>query len=351
MHPHWTEKLRPADPERLAKRAITLLEQHLKTHYGLNVEMGAELEFGAFAPPSHPLHTVPGKPPKLDAALYRPFGDRTPQDEAAHAYYAHSPYISSIHREALKIEQPYPCNQYELVFSHQGDFGTYGEGRFVNLGRAIAREKSRLLKDPQLEHVTFAPQTDGTHEGDYLMNGLHLNISLKREDGTSPLVASLKNIVYGQLLRKRKCIPTPESEWLIRAISRCQREGQYMLGATPDHLDRVGHLQMNNDVYCLRSGDTGIYLENRAPAADANPYYAIMLLLAGVVHGLESQKNPEPGMSMIASSSFTCAQDFKTSTALIPLLNRLEPELGDQLRESIEYAHSHAATTASSHQR
>lgn len=340
MTPAWTAKLRPEDSEKLAKRAIFLLEKYIHDTYGITVSMGAELEFSAHAAPSHPLHQAGAKPLALNEALYRPMHHKPAQDAMQNPYYEGSPYIANLHRETGKITGPIPYQQYELVFSHLGAYGNTEQGRLVNLGRAIAHEKQRLLNDNTITHVSFSPNLNGEHDVDYIANGLHINYSLTRADGSSPLTASSDAMAYGEYHRKKRVVAGTASDTIINATKHIQREAQYLLGNDADTIDRLDHMQMNNDLFNLRMSDSGLYIENRTPPASCNPYFAVMAALAGIAHGLDTlSKGEKPHPVLIGILPFNIEQDFRGSTHLIPLLNQLEPELGSRLQSAALASH------------
>lgn len=340
MTPAWTAKLAPEDSEKLAKRAIFLLEKHIHDAYGITVSMGAELEFSANVEPSHPSHQAGAKTTTLSEALYRPLHHKPANDATQNPYYAGSPYIANLHREAGKITGPIPYQQYEIVFSHLAAYGTIAQGRLVNLGRAIAHEKQRLLNDNAITHVSFSPNLNGEHDVDYIANGLHLNYSLTRSDGTSPLTANSDAMAYGDSHRKKSVIAGNASDTIIKATQHMQREAQYLLGNDADTIDRLDHMQMNQDLFSLRMSDNGLYIENRTPPASCNPYFAVMTALAGIAHGLDALSNDSTlHPAMIGISDFNIEQNFRRSTHLIPLLNRLEPELGTRLQAAALATH------------
>lgn len=336
----WTEKFAPADPEKLARRAITLLENRILDEFGARVLMGAELEFttGPQIPEHHPLSraTDPEIPSTLD--YYAPARQKLPENAAKEAPgYENSPYISVLHR--IIPPKSVESRQFELIFSHQAPYGTPEQGNLVNLARMIGAEKKHLTSDTQIPQLSFSACL--TENGKQVTSGLHLNISLTDKEGF-PLLGRRRDPA-----QPARFLPNARSQALMHGIEHMQQEGQYLLGHDPAHFER---LQAMEDMFFplyLRGQDADLAderlmrIENRIPAADSNPYMAVMLTLAGIYEGLRQHETSrtvkDTSLYPLPRDANEARRHFSESSSLIPLLNRLEPELGDQLRTAIKH--------------
>lgn len=105
----------------------------------------------------------------------------------------------------------------------------------------------------------------------------------------------------------------------------------------------------SDHVRCKNMAD---YIENVIPDASANPYYTVLLQLAGTVqalshHGfnqgessphLRSEQTPvtQHTRDWRNTSYLTLKDDFNNAHALHDVLNACEPELGNRFMDAIE---------------
>jgi len=90
-----------------------------------------------------------------------------------------------------------------------------------------------------------------------------------------------------------------------------------------------------------KGGGNNPYIENAICDASANPYYAVMLALAGIVQGLDVHA----GKAMPIASIYKPVDPLPTHAALKEhclrthglrdILNRCSPALGDQLMDAV----------------
>lgn len=334
---HTDRLAKGENPEAVAKEAIRVLEKALKEEFGVDLHIGAELEFEVQIPP----HLHPPKPGGTFNPLqgegrsfkrqYRKSGQPLPSDtsytpagkkesvfytidlpdrvspgtlkahDVSDAVFPRSPIVAyTYHEEELPHEG---WHNYEAVISHEAmDEIPFGEDRGLYLARCIEATRKTIAHTPperrafaidplgkkkesdDPEHNAWlARMAHGIQErntsgfGPFCTHGMHLNVTLDI-DG----VPYFGKQAYGQPRQERQ-------NALIRGMSEIFNENAYLLHASAPSLVRA--MQRRE-----QTGNTGIQMKKkerleitRAPT-DANPYYATMLALAGVYYTLHDYR-------------------------------------------------------------
>ena len=88
-----------------------------------------------------------------------------------------------------------------------------------------------------------------------------------------------------------------------------------------------------------RGTEPSSYLENKIAGASSNPYYAVMLNLAGIYTGLSAQETIEQRHSSQDYANLSSAElteAFQNGHKLRDVLNELEPGLGQRFYAAID---------------
>ena len=333
---HVDKLAKGENPEAVAKEAIRVLEKALKEEFGVDAHVGAELEFEIYIPPGlqppkhggafNPLqgegrnfkrrYRHPGHSPPSDTS-YTPAGKKEslyytidlPDHAASGSLKAHdvsdalfprSPIIAyTYHEENLPNEN---WHTYEAVISHEAvDDIPFGKERGLFLARSIeaARrtvaytppERTAFAVDPlrkkkesdDPEHnVWLSKMAHGITErntsgfGPFCTHGMHLNVTLDIEG-----LPFFSEVAYGQPKKERQ-------NALIRGMSEIFNENAYLLHSDDSSLRRA--MERREQKGTLGITMKGERLEIARPPADANPYYATMLALAGMYYTLHEYK-------------------------------------------------------------
>ena len=346
------------DTKALAIRGIELLQDALREHYGMEIKIGAELEFTAKpidAPRftrgegENPLGAVfAGKYPGYPKVVFRD-----------------SPFITNTYKES-------GLYQYELVFGHENNHGSP-----VVLARAIEAAKKQILKNAAAHRlVASLESTSGT--GGWIetlnpvTNGLHINISLWKNGEN----------IFGEGGADNFLLHSALGDQIINASLPMQAETLLLHAPKPDSFLRLDscNIQCNSPKYIenglkgsmhfhgfarfRREGDIHYtdadgnvrspleapisgHIENRLAGADADPYQVVLATLATVYYGLEriQTENNFPSRHGKIRMDFDRARDtLAKGTLLRELLNNLSPDefLGDRLVSAVVEKSAHA---------
>lgn len=337
-------------PVALARHAIRLLDRQLKQEFGATALLGAEQEFAVLMPslnshheesPFTIYHQQDGSTGST-ASIARPHGERDswfPESrrvnrsyrEAATGAYWHQLEVVLTHQPANADGSPASHSPLTLARSiealrHQLQRGDRGflHGSDARLMQHYTNEQQRQ----QVQEVCFAPHIEGTA----IFNGMHVNASLVDAKG--------QGLFDSDLTRKQHC---------LQSIGRLQAENLALLGNDAPSRARLqlryGTSDMDGMNYCNqvlpRTNGTVHFLENQVPNGSSNPYYAVMLTMAGLLDGMQRHARGDAPDQPYAEQSFneldaqTMADRFRHGRELRALLNRLEPELGDRFYDAI----------------
>lgn len=334
MTREWAGRFARNDAGELALHAVHLLEQRLKADFGVTVTLGAELEFTVpNLPPRHPFQRASDAPSPSRAGDYLPASAKPAQAAADAPGYETSNHVAFLHRTSLA--PPY-CNQFELIFAH--DTPRAGLADYANL---IQIERQALATDPALR-ADFSPITPVAGGQAPIFNGLHLNISL-HDQGGNPLLGRKRDPE-----RPMQRIANPYMQSMIDGMARMHEEGVVLLG------DSVNHFQRHRASAALHGpltynrthapDNASLRIENRVPAADSDLGMAMLLTLAGVYEGLvkytRERVNSGPSIPLaLPRSPAEAARALVRGEHLLPLLDTLEPGLGNRLAQATLHKH------------
>lgn len=343
-------------PGDIAREAIPLLEKAIFDEFGLSVKMGAELEFCA----------VKGrKALKLKKTFDSTPSNKRPQHDQI-PLFENSPIVSGFYKEIPMFETD-KVKQYEIVFSHQhpGEDLRY-------LGDAITRIKATLQSANSPYDPDFNPEPKPTpnlklknyfsriHLQDFvptfsshpitgvpkpvgIENGLHLNFSLWDKEGnilerfpTGADINQRSHNAFEHTLRN-------ETWNIFQPCLAC-------IAPSLDVYRRHSENKLNIDEIRFRTKDEETpqspsqRCENRIAGVEADPYVAIMMNLAGIYNGLkkmkyEQRKTDYPQPEKITDEPFATRFEaevvFMYKNPLKPLLNSLQPNLGDAFHDAV----------------
>lgn len=362
--------LRDDPPVALAKHAIALLEAHIREQYGLKLHMGAELEFAVKADPaSLDDHEQPyGLQRSLDAKKR----GRNHTASAARPPALRDGFFPDSRRVTFCYLEEQVDTQWdvlEAVLTHrpaEAD-GTpiardaQGLAREIEALRGQLRQPAHGYLDPQNTPTSVADAQriraglldycDQPSLPGYLSHpitcGLHLNTSLTDRRGRDPFS-------YNRFLDEHGTAITPLSFLLAHQTQRIFHDHLYLLGESPEAQNRYSRRATHPYELLVKPKENSFsYLENRICANNANPYYAVMLQLAGIAQGLALSGLPDGAISEDAykhymqesrALAFTSPRTlpaqglrkrFENATGLRELLDQLEPGLGDRFYAQI----------------
>lgn len=351
MQQTHAHRARPHDDEpiALAKHAIKLLEEHIKRDYGATVLMGAEQEFSAF---TDTVNDGKSNPYGMDDMKANAYGGTASIARALYLRDKHFPNSRRVNRTYR--EQAYNNNwhKFEVVLSHipANADGSEAPRSPSILARSVEALRSQL-KRTDLKHHGISAKVPLGKDGsqsvyfdpsiDNVTNGFNLNISLLDSDGKS-------------MFNKPSGVADPHSGIqgkCMREISAIHDENLYLLGHDTSSIRRWSNrfgfhsprvpitFQVVPRENKTRGTDSASYLENKIASASSNPYYAVMLNLAGIYSGLNAQETTPQRYSAqdyANLSSTKLKQTFQNGTKLRDVLNQLEPGLGERFYEAVK---------------
>lgn len=357
-----THTQRVDDPEALAKHAIKLLEKRLANEFGLRAVMGAELEFSVL--PHHPQegYGVGGAAVKGGShasSLSRPSQKQDPwfpeSRRVTYSYHeeqtdaswdtlevvlTHRPTDAKgkpITHDALTLARNIEALRHQL---HQTPAGYKPTAR----GKTPARVGVygwQEFRRTELASLSTEPLVKGT----FTTNGLHLNMSLM-DAQTHDNVLSHSHGQQAHLVKR-----------LSTHIGQMFHENTHLIASGDASVKRwqgrTSAPSMQNFSDHVRCKNMADYIENVIPDASANPYYTVLLQLAGTVQALSHHGfNQGESSSLLRSeetlvtqhtrdwrntSYQTLKDDFSNAHALRDVLNACEPELGNRFMAAIEH--------------
>jgi hypothetical protein len=366
--------LRDDPPVALAKRAITLLEAKIREEFDLQLPIGVELEFGVLASPrggngpvtdDYGIPDALGKVTNHTASAYRHAKNRD-------AWFPESRRVAYSYREESQDDR---WDMMEVVLTHEPR-GADG-ARLPIDALATARNVEALrhqLHRPASGYMPRKPgsgtppaqlgvrywqqhrrdavdilSTDAVIPGTFNTHGMHLNMSLV--DATTQENIMLRSALNAETVTNmlRQGIGTMQMEnlWLLCPHNPSLQRQAMRMDALSDVMGRVKNKRGQKD-----------YVENSLPGADCNPYYAVMLQLAGTYlalkeaqfgydyaaqkhvlgnpHYAHDLKAPRPGDKQVRELTIGDLQThFQEGTQLRNVLNRCEAGLGDAFHEAI----------------
>jgi len=251
------------------------------TQKGLRPCMAAELEFSLLPDPGHdrPLREALSGREALGGNLY-----------ALDELDRHAEMLEAL-REAFEIQDlPYegivkeaaPA-QFEINMAHSDDVMALAD-QIIRMQRGIRTVASRygLI-------ASFMPKPMDDEAG----NGMHVHCSLLEarganvfNDGTEQGTELLQHAVGG-------CLTMMPDSMLIFAPSF----NAYRRFQAGNHAPTVPTWGLDNRTTALRipaGPPSAKRIEHRVAGADANPYLALAVVLAGILHGLENKLSPPP---------------------------------------------------------
>lgn len=391
-------RVRTSDnPEAIAKHAILVLEKGLLEHFGVEVHSGIELECSYRFPkalqqqlvndvkPSEPrvkhnfLHgekrhvftpagkrqgshdpndshdltvnlTGMGIAEPTDRPVYQRDDAMFTQLPVTDCLFPDSSWISHTYCEDVPMENGW--SQYEHVISHQGpqEDITFGEGRMLKLARATEALRKTVASTPK-ERRNFAKQPLHNQWLNHVANA----ITERSTEAISPTGHPQGMHINFSLTRKGKALLRfkEEREAFERPLGDMVRENEYLMLPSEQAYQR-SKTRENQHVYGAHESNTP-YLEITSPSSESNPYYAMLVTLAGIYYalgdrGFDKQSGkfeathqaaalyPNPkGRKEFASFADRAPDRFFDGHYLLPqLLNHLEPELGNQFFDAIE---------------
>lgn len=347
------------NPEALAKHAITLLEKALARDFGVRPVMGAELEFSAITDnlakdksvlglvdkKRIPRSTEPSvaKPNQRDAWFpesrriaycYHEAGSHSALEEQMEIVISHQAMKADgtpLPNSALTLARTIEATRNHIVYY---PFGYYKNSAYVAENPSVRvlweerhaqHKKWAELREKEVDVLRF----DASNQHAGITNGMHLNTS------------------FVDARSGKQCLDTPNAaQHLKNGISTIMEENLYLLGSQQPSLDRFHsrfghHTDAGDDLCKSKNLENKDYIENRIPPADANPYYAVMLQLAGVYATLQKENLNEPTEKITTAgfqglSAGKLWARFHKGIQLRGLLNHTEPALGDRFMAAIE---------------
>lgn len=371
---NWQNKLAPEDPEKLAKRAIGLLEQRIEDEFGLHIQMGAELEFALSAndwlieqiqqdkaSPYNMLGVYKYKP--LLEERYIPLKDKAPRAykdferdrKMGEQYFPNHPSIAYMYQESMRQwdeEQQHlyethstpALDHYEVVFSHLAGGGIKALLSSIETTKRQLRGEIptnlthknghtiRHFHPAFGDHVSFAPSIDRLDDDGKIaasvISGLQLNFSFTPAHG------------------KPDELFQPVNEHANHCIYEAVKEAQLFLNPTDKHDERLHRLHASQSAHSSPvmvkwKDNVPEYSEIRCLPADCNSHMAAMVMLAGIYEGLRTpDKRPEYNDRPFYRWEFPTGADakheaFEQGSIIRKVLNEMEPELGDRFKAAI----------------
>ena len=350
------------EPVALAKHAIKLLEARIATEFDLDLPMGAELEFSVLPKDQHAardpryygVRDSAGKVGNHSASAFR-FAKHTDP------WFPESRRVAYSYREEPKDDS---WDMLEVVLTHRpaGKDGVAAPQDALMLAREVealryqlhdpapGHKAHRMVMDRwqdfrhrNLDAMSFAASVPGTLN----TNGMHLNVSFI--DRTTGLNA----------LEQTRPYPKAFVEMMQHGLGHFVRDNLYLVSHGPRSIDRLGlRVKALDGVAChVGNRKDRNYIENAVFPADANPYYAMMLQLAGIYGALkdsgfhhdpdsqryhitndamQGEQHEESPRRMFRDETVASLKErYESSTQLRDILNSMEPTLGDRFADAI----------------
>jgi len=319
----------PDTLELLSAKAIHLAEKHLAQQHGLQVRIGAEMEYTLL--PNH--RSKVGKEKKSDILTrmeamtksldFSPSQHRAANDKAL--FFEESPIISSHYAELAS-------NQFEVVFSHQRNYPSNSI-----LARAIEKTRDVICRSAPQHGFTadFSPVSAiEIPPPEYMRNfakavskrgtnNIDLNISLHKSDDPDsqhPLnkqhdLTAISNHMTPYIIENMALIAKNDE-----AFERFHLENQ-MLAGSPKASSNA-----NSAKTC--GSDDSLRLEHKTTSANANPMHSIALHMAALVFAIEQHTHNAPlpeKTTTIAKNLKEATQRMEHSDLLCNTLNSIDP--------------------------
>lgn len=344
LSPH--QRLRDDEPVALAKHAIRVLEEKLASQFNVKPVMGAELEFGILPRGDDTFLGILGK----EQTVIHNGIDDIYAPSVTRVHLERDNWFPDSHRVAYSYrESPQPhtlWQQAEVVISHQPTRGADS----LSLARTIEAMRHHLRTLPRgykpgssmtfdgLQHYAkWKPlhrtigdtiRFDASIAGANIHNGMHLNCSF--------IDSRTGETCLDDDRTQRHC---------MNGISAMCEENLYLLGSSYPALERFMNnfgRGANTQHHLCKAKHQALasYVENRIPPADANPYYAVMLQLAGMYRTLQQQDRDADPQARVSTayeklSPALLYQRHTKGTLLRDTLNRVEPGLGEKFMSGI----------------
>lgn len=264
------------DPRQVLGRLVKQFEEK-----GLRPCMAAELEFSLLPDPGHgrPLRESLQGRESLGGNLY-----------ALDELDRHAEMLEAL-RESFEVQGlPYegivkeaaPA-QFEINMAHSDDVMSLAD-QIIRMQRGIRTVASRFGLI-----ASFMPKPMDDEAG----NGMHVHCSLLEERGAN--VFNDGSEAGSELLRHAigGCIELMPDSMLIFAPSF----NAYRRFQAGNHAPTVPTWGLDNRTTALRipaGPPAAKRIEHRVAGADANPYLALAVVLAGILHGIENKLEPPP---------------------------------------------------------
>lgn len=290
-----------ADPEKLAEHAIRLLDTRLREDHGVRVRMGMELEYLIEFRDDAPTMAIPGAgrdPLQLGS-------------DGSGTLFPHSRFLETAYRErhyadAIPSIGQKALRQYEVTSDYRHPMP------LDRLPRAIAATREELVgtatarasapRTPEGVGATRARQRRwyGANVSDIrfdtspkhlIPSGLHLNFSLHDPATDAPILQGTEGLVKTLANRTRDLFDR-EQGLLVDTMGQHIRWRSTTSGGRPDIVTRA--VQPGNMVHeALNHVPPGhhCYIENKAPGADCNPHYAVLLQMAAIYAGMTGMQD------------------------------------------------------------
>lgn len=334
---------------RLARRSIQLLEKAIFNEFGLQVHMGAELEYR--------LLDKDGKgkgfnlPLMTDAKWSKTREYFYAGDDGSRFRNSRLLKDSSFIRAHYKEDN---AGKHEVVFSHEPE-KNHG---CAFLADAIAKTKHIISREaPRYCEEDVQANFKAYRRG--VTAGLHLNVSLWRN--------GKNNLNY--LYTTSHFTDVYCGDWISAAMLPALRDAMLLMAPKPESLRRFGvhdgvpeSLDVRPDDI-MKSGavinrynrynetmESSMRIENRIPGADADPHLAIVATLYAVYSALcmmrDDMTHPllqgmryeaRASLGKISKDFGEVRNQFLEATDFANILNRLsgEEKLGDALKEAV----------------
>lgn len=331
---------RKTELQKLAVRAIKLIDEAIEQDFGLKVLMGAELEF-TLAKDHSPVYLTEVLPIAFsNDADYRPAAEKDGSDSKP-AFFPDSPIVTKFYPERN-------LGKYEIVFSHMAK-----HWRPDKLPVAIDSVKRRIgsKKDGYGADEVFFETVEIMSINNLLAitNGLHINVSIER-DGTNSLPTRNLSIGIGSdiFIENRFIEFFSESMLLLASTESSYRRFNTGLSGrhnAPTMLDR-------NEAIKFKGPFAGRWVEIRLPGAEADPYLAVLSGISGLYYSIMDREkikiddhgkvkilgHEEEKLRLTLPKNKTEAiERFERGTILRDMLNSLsgEERLGDRFHAAI----------------
>lgn len=293
------------DPERLAKTAIGLFEKKFRDTYGVRVRMGTEVEFTLSMKDDAPMmkdvdyryDPLGMKDRSVERALF-PHSRLVAREYREGGYCAPLPFLGLRHKSQYEVvtDHTHPLTMAQLPHALDTLRADIERQVFADTAMTAGPKggPSRRSAD-NIECVQFDT------EKDLIANGLHLNTSLVDATTGEPRFTAT------------------QAEQLAEATRALFIRDKRLLFHSPGQQLRWRLMHMDtNSVHAHTDRASGIYVENKIPGADCNPYYAVMMQMAAL------------------DESLAMAKGAAASPSLKAILERLRPGLGERFTAAEE---------------